>query len=133
VSAIEPPPAEPGLDLAGLLSARPTVIGRREGQLGRPVMLLQDALKGQRWVWLRFVLIGGAEETIEEVSYSTNDASGLALHVAERTSKDLLVVVQLAREDVTKKTRVTLKVAKGGTYKFAVSSPTFANFLKGLF
>lgn len=121
------------LDMAGLLSAEPVVIGRREGQPGRPEMVLQDALKAERWVWLRFVLEGGAGQKVEQVSWEQGTRRGEAVHVQEPKGKNLLVVAQLPRAEVTRKTRVTVRVAQGGTYRFAVSSSTLTNLLKGLF
>lgn len=129
-----PPTASalPAFDTSGVLSGQWVRIGRREGQPGRLEMELQDAVRGDHWVWLRFVLARGAGEQVSEVSWHRESSSAFAVYKQETRGKDLLVVVQLPREELTKKTRVTLKVADG-VYRFAVSSPTFASFLKSLF
>lgn len=69
----------PGLDLQALAVAEPTSIGRREGQPGRPAMVLQHALKGDRWVWLRFVLERGKDSQIEGVSWDRGELSSVAV------------------------------------------------------
>lgn len=119
-----------GLDLKALLLAQPEHIGRREGLPGQPPLTLDDALKSEEWVWLRFTLPGGAESRLEAVSWE----NGLISASQTRTVKsDLRIVVQLPRMQVTKRTRITLKLAPGGSYKFALSAPWLSTFVRGLF
>ena len=47
--------------------------------------------------------------------------------------KDRRIVVQLPRALVTPKTRVSLEVANGPTYRFPLSAPTLARLLRSLF
>jgi len=124
------PSAQETLDLEGLLLARPEHIGRREGLPGQPPLTLDDALKSDAWVWLRFTLPGGAASRIEEVSWE----NGLIrAYQTQPVKSDLRIVVQLPRARVTKRTRITVKVAPGGSYKFALSAPWLSTFVRGLF
>jgi hypothetical protein len=132
-----PPPPSPAatpapspLDLEGLLRATTHGIGRREGLPGQPAMILKDALYGEQRVWLRFVLEDGARAQVERVWW---DQGEIATWVQETNGRDLRVVVQVPRASVTRKTRVSLKVAPGGTYKFALTPSTLTNFFKELF
>jgi hypothetical protein len=124
------PSVQEALDLEGLLLARPEHIGRREGLPGQPPLTLDDALKSDAWVWLRFTLPGGAASRLEEVSWE----NGLIrAYQTQPVKSDLRIVVQLPRARVTKRTRITVKVAPGGSYKFALSAPWLSTFVRGLF
>ena len=124
------PSAQEALDLEGLLLARPEHIGRREGLPGQPPLTLDDALKSDAWVWLRFTLPGGAASRLEEVSWENGV---IRAYQTQPVKSDLRIVVQLPRARVTKRTRITVKVAPGGSYKFALSAPWLSTFVRGLF
>jgi hypothetical protein len=118
------------LDLPALLAATPVAIDRREGLPGHRSMRLVDALKGDKWVWLRFRLEGGAAARVESVSWEHGD---VASFTQEPSGEDLRVVVQLPRAPITKKTRVTLKLAEGATYKFPLRPGTIPGLFRSLF
>ena len=118
------------LDLQGLLQATAHPIGRREGLPGQRPMVLKDALYGDERIWLRFSLEGGAEARVERVWWEQGD---IATWVQEASGKDLRVVVQLPRASVTRKTRVSLKLAGDGAYRFALTPSTLTSFFRELF
>lgn len=127
------PPATPGppaLDLQGLLRATPRTIDRREGLPGQRPMVLKDALFGDEWVWLRFNLEGGASARVDRVWWEKGD---ITTYVQEASGKDLRIVVQIPRAAVTKKTRVSVRVADGPAYRFALTPSTLTSFFKELF
>jgi hypothetical protein len=134
VPAVVPaPPATPGppaLDLQGLLRATPRAIDRREGLPGQRPMVLKDALFGDEWVWLRFNLEGGASARVDRVWWERGD---ITTYVQEENGKDLRIIVQIPRAAVSKKTRVSLRVAAGPAYRFALRPSTLTNFFKELF
>jgi hypothetical protein len=134
VPAVVPaPPATPGppaLDLQGLLRATPRAIDRREGLPGQRPMVLKDALFGDEWVWLRFNLEGGASARVGRVWWEQGD---ITTYVQEENGKDLRIIVQIPRAAVSKKTRVSLRVAAGPAYRFALTPSTLTNFFKELF
>ena len=123
-------PGPPALDLQGLLRATPRTIDRREGLPGQRPMVLKDALFGDEWVWLRFHLEGGASDRVDRVWWEQGD---IATYVQEANGKDLRIVVQVPRAAVSKKTRVSLRVAGGPAYRFALTPSTLTNFFKELF
>ena len=129
-SATPGPPAPPALDLQGLLRATPRTIDRREGLPGQRPMVLKDALFGDEWVWLRFHLEGGASDRVERVWWEQGD---LTTYVQEANGKDLRIVVQIPRAAVSKKTRVSLRVAAGPAYRFALTPSTLTSFFRELF
>lgn len=132
VAASAPPatPAPPALDLQGLLRATPRAIDRREGLPGQRPMVLKDALFGDEWVWLRFHLEGGALARVDRVWWEQGD---ITTYVQEANGKDLRIVVQIPRAAVSKKTRVSLRVAAGPAYRFALTPSTLTSFFKELF
>jgi hypothetical protein len=132
VEAPAPPttPAPPALDLQGLLRATPRAIDRREGLPGQRPMVLKDALFGDEWVWLRFHLEGGALARVDRVWWEQGDITS---YVQEANGKDLRIVVQIPRAAVSKKTRVSLRVATGPAYRFALTPSTLTSFFKELF
>jgi hypothetical protein len=125
-----PGPASVVFDLSSLLRATPVSIGRREGLPGQPPMVLVDALRGEALVWLRFTLENGAAERIKAVSW---EQGAIPAFTQEPVGRDLRVVVQLPRGQVTRKTRVVLETVSGGRYRFALSSGTLAGFFRSLF
>ena len=127
-----PAPAAPpaALDMEGLLRATPVSIERKEGRPGQRPMVLVDALHGEEWIWLRFRLDGGAAERVEEVSW---EQGAITRFVQEVSGRDLRVVVQVPRAPVTRKTRITVRLAGGAAYRFSLSSSTLTNFVKELF
>ncbi len=127
------PPATPGppvLDLQGLLRATPRAIDRREGLPGQRPMVLKDALFGDEWVWLRFHLEGGASARVDRVWWEQGD---ITTYVQEASGKDLRIVVQIPRGAVSKKTRVSLRVAAGPAYRFALTPSTLTSFFREIF
>jgi hypothetical protein len=134
VAAVPPaPPATPGppvLDLQGLLRATPRAIDRREGLPGQRPMVLKDALFGDEWVWLRFQLEGGASDRVDRVWWQQGD---ITTYVQEASGKDLRIVVQIPHAAVSKKTRVSLRVAAGPAYRFALTPTTLTSFFRELF
>lgn len=122
-------PASP-LDLDGLLAATPVPIDRREGLPGQPEMVLVDALKGDKWIWLRFRLERGAAARVERVSWEHGE---IASYTQEAAGEDLRVVVQVPRARVTRKTRVSVKVEGGGLYRFPLRPGTIMSLFRSLF
>jgi hypothetical protein len=138
----EPPPATPApaaaaaarpggrLHLDELLRARPVAIGRREGLPGQREMTLVDALHGEEWIWFRFRIDGGAPLRIARVWWEQGD---IETYVQEAAGKDLRVVVEVPRAALNRRGRLSLQVADGPTYTFAMSSRSLGRFLKELF
>jgi hypothetical protein len=124
------PPGPPPLDLQGLLRATPRTIDRREGLPGQRPMVLKDALFGDEWVWLRFHLEGGASDRVDRVWWQQGD---ITTYVQEANGKDLRIIVQIPRAVVSKKTRVSLRVAAGPAYRFALTPSTLTSFFRELF
>jgi len=121
-------PATSSFDAAALALARPQRIGREEGLPGRPAVVLEDALHSASLVWLRFRVPGGAKWRVDSVRWERGDLDVMVVP----DGKDLRVVVQLPRREVSKHTRVEIRLA-GETYKFPVSAPWFSTFLRSLF
>jgi len=123
-------PAPPVLHLDDLLRAQPVAIGRREGLPGHPEMVLVDALRGDERIWFRFKLEGGAAQRIARVSWEQGD---ITTYVQEASGKDLRLLVQVPRAAVTRGAHLSLEVAKGPTYTFALGDRSLGRFLKELF
>ena len=85
-------PVASTLDLEGLLRATPQEVDRREGLPGQRPMVLKDALHGEDWIWLRFLLEGGAGEQVDRVWWEQGD---IKTYVQEVAGKDLRIVVQV--------------------------------------
>lgn len=131
--AVDPTPApSPAVifDISNLMRATPVPIGRREGLPGQLAMVLVDALRGDEHLWLRFTLEDGAAARVRAASW---EAGPLTTFTQEPVGRDLRVVVQLPRAGVTRKTRVTLAMDTGATYRFALSSGTLAGLWRKLF
>lgn len=120
----------PEADVDDLLSAKPERIGRREGLPGQKPVVLVDALKGEAWLYLRFLVENGSEERLASV---TMGDQALDVLVEAPQDKALRIVVRIPRSEITRKTRVTLKLVSGAEYRFGLSSGTLTAFLKGLF
>ena len=121
-----PPPAGP----ADLVWAKLVPIGRREGLPGQAPMVLVDALSGTEWIWFRFRLDGGAPSPVSEVAW---EQGGVSTFDQQVDGKDRRVVVRLPRAKVTPRTRLTLTVESGPTYRFALNAPTLGNAVRTLF
>jgi hypothetical protein len=113
-----------------LVWAKPVVIGRREGLPGQRPMVLVDALSGQDSVWLRFRLEDGADVAVARVHWEHGEVTTFE-QVAD--GADRRVVVQLPRGQVTPRTRVSVEIAGGPTYRFALTAPTLARLFRSLF
>jgi len=130
--AIDPPPARSpeALDLTALLSAETVRIDRREGLPGQPELRLTDALCAEHWIFFRFHLEDGAKSGIKGVSW---DDGEVETFVTEPLGDDLLIVVQLPRERVSNRTRITIETGSGVVYQVATRTPTFPGRFKDLF
>lgn len=127
-----PPSAGPSsvLDFAELLRATPVSIDRREGLPGQREMVLMDALRGDKWIWLRFKLEGGAAARVERVWWEHGDITS---YTQEAEGKDLRVVVQVPRASVSRKTRVSLQVGGGPLYRFPLRPSTLPGLFRKIF
>lgn len=124
-----PPPPVVGFDAEAFRASKAVSIGRREGLPGEPEMTLDTAFTGHRSVWLSFSLQGAAKARVSSVTWEGGEISE---YTQEPAGKDLRVLVQLPKDKVSRGTRVTVKVESGGTYRFALNTGTFTDFLKGL-
>jgi hypothetical protein len=123
-------PAVAPLDVSELLQLRPVVIGRREGLPGQRPVVLEDALKSQSNVWLRFRVVGGSKDKIASISWEHGPLTSF-LQASE--GKDLRVVVRLPRAEVSKKSRVRIRLEGEKTDRaFALGSPWLSSFLRSL-
>jgi hypothetical protein len=113
-----------------LVWAKPVVIGRREGLPGQRPMVLVDALSGQDSVWLRFRLEDGAAAEVARVHWEHGEVTTFE---QVEDGADRRVVVQLPRDQLTSKTRVSVELAGGPTYRFALTAPTLARLFRSLF
>lgn len=125
-----PSPAASVFDLEGVLRARPVAIARSEGLPGQRPMVLVDALQGERWVWFRFALEGGALSRVARVGWEQGE---ITTYVQEAEGKDLRVIVQVPRAAVSASAHLSLEVESGPTYTFALGSRSLGRFLKELF
>ena len=130
VPPVTVPTPAPAAEPSGLVWAKAVVIGRREGLPGQRSMVLVDALSGQETVWLRFRLEDGAPAEVARVHWEHGEVTTFE-QVAD--GADRRVVVQLPRAQVTPKTRVSLELAGGPTYRFALTAPTLARLFRSLF
>jgi hypothetical protein len=123
-------PAVAPLDVSELLQLRPVVIGRREGLPGQRPVVLEDALKSQSNVWLRFRVVGGSKDRVASISW---EHGALTSFVQASEGKDLRVVVRLPRAEVSKKSRVRIRLEGEKTDRaFALGSPWLSSFLRSL-
>jgi len=117
-------------EMSDLMRAAPVPIGRREGLPGQLPLLLVDALKGERFVWLRFTLQGGAARRVEGASWQRGP---IGAFTQEPVGKDLRIVVQLPRAEVDKRARLQIELDSGASYRVSLNASTLAGFLKSLF
>ena len=122
--------AQGTFDFEGLLLARPERIERREGLPGQPHVVLEDALRSDRWVWLRFRVQDGARGGVERVAWEHGVIGSFR---AQAAGPDLRLVIQLPRALVTKRTRVDLRLRPGGSYRFRVDAPWLSTFIRDMF
>jgi hypothetical protein len=128
--AATPAPSVAPLDVSELLQLRPVVIGRREGLPGQRPVVLEDALKSQSNVWLRFRVVGGGKDRVASISW---EHGPLTTFLQASEGKDLRVVVRLSRADVSKKSRVKIRLEGETTDRsFALGSPWLSSFLRSL-
>lgn len=126
-----PSPAPPvAFDLGDLVRATPVPIGRREGLPGQLPLVLVDALRGESSVWLRFTLEGGAPRRVSRVSW---ERGPITAFTQEPVGRDLRIVVQLPKAQVSRKSRLQLDLDAGASYRVGLNSSTLAGFLKSLF
>lgn len=149
---VEPPPTPPeraagppqpsfaapapatAIDGAALAVAKAVRIGRREGLEGEPVAELEDALKGEAYVWFRIKVAGAGEKRVERASVDRGGSSEeIKTVLAMAEGKHLRVVVQVPRAQLNGEPKLVLKIAGGATYRFTLSSPLLHNFIRSLF
>ncbi len=122
-------PAPPKVSLAGLRDAEVVPIGRREVQPGRREVVLLEALRAKDWVWLRFLVRGGARERVEGVRWDDRQVDS---YQAEALGGDLRLLLQVPRRFVKSTSKVTLRVS-GGEYRFPLRAGTLGALLGGPF
>jgi hypothetical protein len=125
-----PAPRADAVPASEFVWARVIPIDRREGLPGQRPMILVDALAGRESIWFRFRLEGGASARVEAVTWENGDITSVEQSVE---GKDRRIGVRLPRARVTPRTRLTLAVEGGPTYRFVLSAPTLSNALKSLF
>jgi hypothetical protein len=118
------------LDLAELLRATPVSIDRREGLPGQREMVLMDALRGDKWIWLRFKLEGGAAARVGRIWWEHGDITS---YTQEAEGNDLRVVAQIPRAAVSRKTRVSVQVEGGPLYRFPLRPGTLPGLFRKIF
>jgi hypothetical protein len=112
-----PSPSAADLQVDGILNARAVLIGRREGLPGQPGMVLVDALQGEKWLWLRFVLEGGASSRVGRV---VSERGEVTTCTQAPQGNDLRIVVQLPTSEVTKRSQISLEIESGAVYTFGL-------------
>jgi hypothetical protein len=122
--------ASVAFDVRALLRAKRVRLGRQEGLPGQRRMTLVEALHDDTLVWLRFTLGDGATERVASVAWERGTVSTFT---QEAVGAHLQVVVQLPRVAVSRRTRVTLALASGAEYRFALNSGTLADLFRSPF
>lgn len=117
---------EASIDLSELATLTPERLDRKEGLPGQRAMTLTHLLRGPRHVFAVFSLEGGAKTRVENVSW---DKGEVRSYSQSPVGSDLRIVVQLPAE-ANSKTRVALKLAEGGTYRFRLRSGSFTSSVK---
>jgi hypothetical protein len=105
-------------------------IGRREGLPGQPVLVIEDALRSEEWIWYRLRLEGGAKEQITALEWehgSLDDFQQLS------EGGDRRILVRVPRRLVSRHTRLVLKLASGTVYRVPPVPPTLSGFFRRLF
>jgi hypothetical protein len=128
--AVPAPSATSGLDLAGLLTAEAVPINRREGLPGQPALRLLDALKGDRWIWFRMRLEGGAATRVRRVFWEHGDITTFS---EEKRAGDLSIIVQVPRSLVRRRSRLSIETDTGVLYRIALRRATLPGLLGSLF
>lgn len=118
------------LDLGALLAAEPLRIDRREGLPGQPEIRLTDALKAEKWVFFRLRLEDGVKTSIRRVAW---DGGETRRYAVEALGDDLLIVVQLPREQVSSRTRLVVETETGIVYRISARPPTIPARFRELF
>jgi hypothetical protein len=124
--------APSGVDLQELLLLTPERIGREEALPGQRPVILEDALKSNTNVFLRFRAVGAAKEKNQVASVSWEHGV-IRSYTVVPSGRDLRILVQLPRARVSKATRISMKLTSGDSYKFALSAPWFSSFLRSVF
>ncbi len=119
-----------GLDMTALLAAKPVRIHRREGLPGQPELILLDALEAPEWTFFRMRLQDGAQAGVRSVTW---DGTAVDTYAAISEGSDLLVVVQLPREQVDGHTHLELTTGTGIVYRIKTSPPTLPARIRDLF
>jgi hypothetical protein len=111
---------------------KPQRIGREEALPGQRPVILEDALKSDMNVFLRFRAVGAAKakDLIAKVSWEHGE---IRTYTVVPSGPDLRILVQLPRARVSKATRISMKLTSGDSYKFSLSAPWFSSFLRSLF
>jgi hypothetical protein len=110
--------------------ARAVPIGRREGLPGQLVLVVEDALRNDEWIWYRLRLEGGADERIATLEWE-HGPLGDFQEINEGTDRRILV--RVPRRLVSSHTRLVLTLASGAVYRVAPFPPTLSGFFKRLF
>lgn len=124
---LAPTPRADGLDAVELMRAKVVVVAEREGLPGQPAMVLTDALQGERYVWLRFLLEGGAGARVSRVSW---EGGAIESFTQEPQDKDLRVIVRVDRPAITRRAHVSLEIEEGATYTFAMDARPLKELLR---
>jgi hypothetical protein len=127
VPSTAPATPAPVFDLEGVLRARPVAIDRHEGLPGQRAMVLVDALQGEKWIWLRFTLEGGAAARVAHVS---SEAGEITAFVQEPSGKDLRLIVQLSHAAAGKGRHLFIETDAGPSYSFSLTSGVLGKVLR---
>lgn len=115
--------------LGGLLKSELVLIGRREVQPGRRDVVLLDALQAKDWVWLRFIVPGGAQDHVQGVWWDDREVDS---YQTEALRGDLRLVVRIPRALVKAESKATLRVG-GGEYRLPLRAGTLRALFGGPF
>jgi len=105
-------------------------IERREGLPGQPVLVLEDALSTEDWIWYRMRLEGGAREQITALEWERGPISD---YQQRSEGADRRILVRVPRRLVSRRTRLVLTLASGAVYRVPPFPPTLRGFFKQLF
>jgi hypothetical protein len=119
-----------GLALEQLPWAKAVPIGRREGLPGQHVLVVEDALRTDEWIWYRLRIEGGASEQVTALEWNHG---ALSDYQQVSDGPDRRIVVRVPRRLVGRGTRLELRLASGETYRVSPFSPTVTGFFRRLF
>jgi hypothetical protein len=105
-------------------------IGRREGLPGQPVLLLEDALETEEWIWYRMRLEGGAREQIAALEWERGPLSD---YQQVSDGADRRILLRVPRHLVSRRTRLVLTLESGAVYRVSPFPPTLGGFFGRLF